>query len=142
MQLDELYPSRWIKSDDLAQGDLALTIREVTIEQIGLEQEDSPILWFNETEKGLPMNVTNARAIGELHGSETNLWAGSRITLYRTEVEFQGKTTFGVRVRLTAPAVVDEAVGELAAEAVNSAPPAVEGPDPVDPGTDDTDVPF
>lgn len=140
MQLDELYPSRWIKSDDLAEGDLDLTIRELTIEQIGLEQENQPILWFNETEKGLPLNVTNARAIGELHGSETNLWAGSRITLYRTEVEFQGKTTFGVRVRLTAPEAAsgNEALGEFTAEVSAS----LEGPDPVDPGTDDSDVPF
>ena len=119
MDVNDLFPSRWIKSDDLAASDLTLTMREVTVEELGPENESMPVLWFADDERGLPLNVTNARSIEELHGSETNLWAGKRITLFRQQVEFAGKQTFGVRVRLEAP--------------------ALEGPPPVEPGDE---IPF
>ena len=103
MHLDDLYPSKWINAESLTEGDLHLTIRELLMHIFRDDDEASPILYFEEAEKGLPLNVTNARAIGELHGPETDNWPGKRITIYRTEVEFGGKTTWGVRVRLTIP---------------------------------------
>ena len=122
MNVNDLFPSRWIKSDDLAAADLTLTMREVTVEELGPENESMPVLWFADDERGLPLNVTNARSIEELHGPETNLWGGRKVTLFRQQVEFAGKQTFGVRIRLEAPAAQQE------------------GPPPVEPGEDQ--IPF
>jgi hypothetical protein len=127
VNINELFPSRWIKSDDLASGDLTLTIREVTIEELGQDNEQMPVVWFMEDERGLPMNVTNARSIAELHGQETGLWAGKKITLFRQQVEFAGKQTWGVRIRLEAPSE-------------DAGPPVEEGPAPQEPGVDE--IPF
>jgi len=104
MHLDELYPSKWINAAVLAEGDAHLTIKRLEIEVFRDDEDGSPVLYFEETEKGLPLNKTNATTIAELYGPETDEWPGRRITLYRTEVEYAGKTTWGVRVRLKAPA--------------------------------------
>ena len=129
MNVNDLYPSKWIKSDDLSEGDLHLTITDLTMQVLGMEDEEQPVLWFDESERGLPLNKTNANAIAQLHGPEIEQWTGKRISLYRTEVEFQGKTVWGVRVRLTAPDAL-----AAATEAVEQGPP-----EPVPPGSD---VPF
>ncbi len=58
---------------------------------------------FRETPKQLAVNATNGKTITGIYGKDPNAWIGRRIALYATEVEFGGKTTLGVRVRMTLP---------------------------------------
>ena len=57
---------------------------------------------------------TNANAIAHLYGPETDAWTGKRISLFSTEVDFAGKMTLALRVRLKAPKA--EANGNPAAK--------------------------
>jgi hypothetical protein len=57
------------------------------------------VVAFNETDKVLPLNVTNARAIGDLYGGDTDAWVGKQIMLFTMPVDFQGKTVQAIRVR-------------------------------------------
>jgi hypothetical protein len=61
------------------------------------------VLYFNETEKKLVLNATNAKTIGEIYGNKIPQWIGKPIALYKTEVSFAGRTVWGVRVRLKPP---------------------------------------
>lgn len=111
-KVNQMTESRYLKADvDCADDDgdpidVNLTITRVEQESVGLgtQAEKKWVLYFKEKDKGLVLNKTNIKAIAKLHGDDTDDWEGKRITLYQTEVEFQGDTVLGIRVRLKAPA--------------------------------------
>jgi hypothetical protein len=104
MNINNAFPSKWLKSGD-AEEDLTLTIKSVAIEEVGSgdNTEQKPVLYFDETEKGMVLNKTNAETISTLHTPETDNWIGNKITLFATEVDFGGKQTLALRVRMRAP---------------------------------------
>lgn len=106
MNINNAFPSKYLKSGDIPEdADLILTIKEVVQETVGQgeEAESKPIVYFQEQEKGLVLNKTNATAIMGMYGPETNGWVGKRIAMFATEVDFAGKQTLALRVRLKAP---------------------------------------
>jgi len=104
MNINEAFPSKYLKADvDIPEdADLVLTMTEVKIEEMG-DGEQKPVLFFEEIEKGLVLNKTNANAISGHYGSNTEAWTGKKVALFATEVEFAGKMTLGIRVRLRKP---------------------------------------
>lgn len=110
-KVSEMNPSKYLKAEadcvdpDGDPADLHLTITEVRQETVGMgaQADKKWVLYFKEVDKGLVLNKTNTKAIAKLHGDDTDDWEGKRITLYQTEVEYQGETMLGIRVRLTAP---------------------------------------
>lgn len=106
MNIDSAFPSKYLKAADIGETDLALTIKEVVMETVGQgeEAEGKPIIYFNETEKGLVLNKTNTNTIKGLYTAETDNWVGKTIALFATEVDFAGKQTLALRVRMKAPA--------------------------------------
>ena len=100
MRLSGLFPSKYLKALDL-EGDTVFTIKAVVQEEF--DGEAKPGISFEETEKILLLNRTNGNTIGVLHGQETDHWAGKRITLFATEVDFKGKQTLAIRVRMRSP---------------------------------------
>jgi hypothetical protein len=105
MNINNAFPSKWLKSGDAEEGDLHLTIRDVVMEDIGSgeNQEHKPVLYFHETDKGMVLNKTNADTISKLYTPETDNWIGKPISVFATEVDFAGKQTLALRVRLRAP---------------------------------------
>lgn len=106
MKLGEVFTSNYLTSTDLHQQDVPVTITTVASKDFENDKGGKDmklIIGFKELEKSLVCNKTNATTIGDIHGDETDEWPGKRITLYETEVEFGGKTTLGIRVRLRAP---------------------------------------
>lgn len=105
MNIGQAFASKWLKSSDIGDDDLVLTISDVVIETVGQgeQEEQKPVVYFTETDKGLVLNKTNADSIAKLHGPETDEWAGKRIALFATEVDFGGKQVLALRVRLKAP---------------------------------------
>ena len=110
MKYSELYPSKWLSSDDLEDGDLTLTIADVEIQEFPPSKgkptpEHKPVVHFREPNtKSLILNKTNFKTIAQvLKSEETDDWTGKKITLYATEVESFGEMTMAIRVRLRAP---------------------------------------
>jgi hypothetical protein len=97
--LDDLYPSKYIKHSDLKGQDVTVTIKCLVVEEVGMEGEKKPVLYFEGTDKGLVMNVTNANTIAAAYGRDTDAWKGKQITLYGTTTDFAGKPVDCVRVR-------------------------------------------
>jgi len=107
MKIYTLFPSRYLKASDLTDGDLTVTIESISMAKLQGDEE-KPCLYFRETPKGLILNKTNSNTITELYGDETDDWHGERIRLYSTEVDFCGRQTMALRVRMKKPAESQE----------------------------------
>lgn len=106
MNINNAFPSKWLKSGDIPEdADLVLTINKVEVKEVGQgeEAEQKPVIFFNETDKGMVLNKTNAGTISKLYTPETDAWIGNRIALFATEVDFGGNQTLAIRIRMKAP---------------------------------------
>ena len=100
MQIDSLFPSKYLRASDL-DGDTPVTMKSLIMEEINGEKK--PVLHFREPLKPLVLNKTNTKTIGSLHGSETDGWPGKRIILYPTKVDFRGEIVDAIRIRRQIP---------------------------------------
>ena len=98
MNINEMYPSEYIKAADLKGRDWPLTISHVTTEKLG--DDTKPVLYFQQGRKGLALNKTNSMTIASYYGPETDGWIGKQVILYPTKVPYQGTLTEAVRVRV------------------------------------------
>lgn len=98
MRISNAFPSDYLKASDLAGRNVTVTMSHVDMKEIG--GEPKPILFFKGKDKGMVLNKTNANKIAEAFGDDTDDWEGGDIVLYEAMVDFQGKTTPAIRVRL------------------------------------------
>lgn len=97
MKGSDIFPSKYIKSDDLKGRDVSVLIDHADMEKLG--DETKLIIYFQGKEKGMVCNKTNFNRIAYLYGDETDDWTGKEIILTSEFVEFQGKSVRGLRVR-------------------------------------------
>lgn len=86
MDVDLLFPSRFIKAADLQGRDVTLEIESVTGEDLEGDKgtQYKGIVTFKGKKKKLVLNRTNALCIKAMFGRETDAWKGHKITLYPT----------------------------------------------------------
>ena len=97
MNINEMFPDKYLKAEDLQGRRVAVTISEVAAESI--RNEDKPVLYLKGKSRGLVLNKTNAATIEEITGTpDTDLWGGKKIILYGTRVDFQGKRVPAIRI--------------------------------------------
>lgn len=106
MNTNEMFPSKYLKASDIPSPRV-LTMTDVVFETLKGENgdEEKPVLYFKEVEKGMVLNRTNAMTITALYGDETDEWAGQRVTLQSMDVEAYGKTTAALRVGTKKPPI-------------------------------------
>jgi hypothetical protein len=96
MNIATAFPSKYLRAADLGTATPTVTISHVTNETVG---EDSRlVVYFAGKEKGLVLNKTNANAIADLLGPETDDWTDGRIKLVKSRVDYQGKRVDAIRV--------------------------------------------
>lgn len=102
MNVNEIFPSNYLKAADLRGAQVRVTIERVEMEMIGQGNDAKrvPIIHFEGKEKGLVANKTNMNAIAAVYGDETDDWTGAEIVLFGTMVDYQGKTTPAIRVKI------------------------------------------
>lgn len=130
-RLSEIYGGNYMKAEDIKErGDVNVTIEKVSI--VAMEDgKKKAVLHFKNTDKCLPLNVTNANMMEELLGSDdTDDWEGKRICLYTCKVDFQGKRVLAIRIK--------EAATQRASRPVPPPPPVEDEPG----GLTDDDIPF
>jgi len=125
----DAFPQKWLKAEDFPKPRL-LVISVVRDEEIGsTDKKVVPVVYFENEEKGLVLNITNGNSIQEIAGGSANPddWPGAVIVGFATETDYQGKRVPCIRIRKPKhpPATV---------------PAEEHPPDPVT--TDDDDVPF
>lgn len=102
MNINTAFPSKYLKADVDVAEDVIATVKSVKVENVGnaSKQEQKPVVFFRELDKGLVLNKTNASMIAKIAKSDdTDDWKGTKIRLISTEVEYQGQIVMGIRVR-------------------------------------------
>jgi hypothetical protein len=108
MNIDQAFPSTWLKNSDLNGRAVRLTMKEVVLEEVG--DDHKPVLYFQGAKKGLVLNKINSASIASAYGQETDGWNGKTIEVYPDMTIFGGKPTPCIRVRpVAAPAPVPPA---------------------------------
>ena len=103
--INDIFPSNYLKVSDLQGTSPTLTIERVTVETLGQgdDSENKPVLYFVGKEKGLVCNKTNCITISQFYGPETDDWKGKLIRLIESPVSYQGKTTMALRIHPEKP---------------------------------------
>ena len=121
MNLDQMYPSKWLKASDLQGQTVPVVIVRVVMEDVG-DEAGKPVAYFQGKAKGLVLNKTNAMSIGLVHGSDTDGWTGKTIELFQAVVMFQGQNVPCIRVRPVAAAFAQAYQQPIPAQAAYGAP--------------------
>jgi hypothetical protein len=102
MRINSVFPSKYVKAADLEGKSTLWTISHIEMETMGFGEDKKtlPVLYFDEVDRGLVLNRTNANTIVDAYGDESDDWAGKPIVLVPTPVQYAGKVTEGIRVRL------------------------------------------
>lgn len=119
------YGFRFMSSEDLEDGqEVTLTIsgctREAAVNPVTKEEKELIALHFEETDRMMALNVTNAKTIQKLVGTpQVDKWAGSPLTIYKDRVMAFGSMKDCIRVKQAAKrrgvAAVQQASAEEAA---------------------------
>jgi hypothetical protein len=138
MNLDDIYPSKYMKSADIS-GELTVTIDRIEIVDIG-KNDRKPVIYFRGLPKGLVTNITNARTAAKLLGTKDMLqWIGRNVTLFVANVDFKGETVPAIRMK-AARKVVKQVTPPIATD-LDDAIPDFDGP-PDPPPADDEGNPL
>lgn len=102
-----MYDKEFLYSFDLQGRDVTVKIVRVVSGKLtgqGGKSNKKPVLYFEGKEKGLGLNITNARIIAGMYGSfDSSAWIGKSITLYPTTTTFGKDTVDCIRIRPTIP---------------------------------------
>jgi hypothetical protein len=132
MNINDAFPSRFLKASDLDGRNVTVTIQSAKLEAIANQERKKLVLSFVGKDKQFICNKTNADTIAEMYGKEIDPWAGKRITLCTRQVEYQGSMMPALRVLLQKP--------EAHKTAPPPAPPTQTAPPPAE--DPDDDIPF
>ncbi len=98
VNINNVFPTKYLAVEDLNGGERTMTINRYDMETFD-DGDTKLILYFNEIQKGLTVNKTNAKTLSGMYGPETDDWIGKRLILFSIWTEYQGKPTQGIRVR-------------------------------------------
>lgn len=104
-KLNEMIESKFLKKEDVGVDGTVCTIKDVTQEKVGREDDPNAdtkwCLVVKEFKKPMVLNKTNMQRLAKITGSEdTDDWIGQRVILYNDEdVEFRGEIVGAIRVR-------------------------------------------
>jgi hypothetical protein len=121
MNVDELYPSKYLSAGDLQGKEPTVTITQITMEKM-TDGQNKPCIFVNNRPKGIILNKTNAMAIASMYGKNTDAWIGKKIKLVKVWTDFQGKPVEAIR--LVPPGIETMQERGMAAQAPANPPPA------------------
>jgi len=102
--VNDVYPSKWLRAADLRGRSHTVTIADVEIGTVGdgHEEKQQLILHFRGDYKPLGLNKTNAAAIAGVYGDDTDDWIDQAVVIFPTRVDFSGRQVDAIRVDIKA----------------------------------------
>lgn len=105
MDINEAFPSAYLKAADLRGQTVTVTIADCKMELLG--EDKKPVLYLANKDKAMVLNKTNSMALSSAFGPNTTNWVGQKIELFSMPVQFQGQIVDGLRVRVPVGAKQD-----------------------------------
>lgn len=95
------FPSKYLSANDVNEVGVRVRIQNVQMEQVDQDasKPHKPVVYFLGEPRGMVLNVTNNNTIMDMYGADSDGWTGKDITLFKTYVDFQGRTTPAIRVK-------------------------------------------
>jgi hypothetical protein len=90
MKISDIFPSKYLKAEDLEGANVTVTIEQVNREEVGPKKESKLVISFANTLKKMVLNKTNAATIAKLYGEETDEWPKGSFCTRKTP-NFRGK---------------------------------------------------
>jgi len=103
MKMNEVFPSRFLKAEDL-DGDMTVVVKKVDMETVidpstGGEIQ-KPVAYFEGLQKGLILNKTNFKTLVNITKQEdSDNWAGTRCVLTTIDVPAFGDIVSAIRIK-------------------------------------------
>lgn len=103
--IKSFFDYKYIGAWSLKGRDVTVKIRAVKAETLRNKSgsDKKPVIYFHGSDKGFACNKTNAEAIVNMYGPETEKWVGQKITLYPTQTQVGSKMADCIRVRPQRP---------------------------------------
>ena len=115
MNVDDIFPSKYLKASDLNGQDLQVVIQSTDI--VKFDDGDKIEIALEGQSKMLVCNKTNAKAIATAYGSETSAWHGCNVILFPMMVDTPNGPKEAIRVRI--PATVQQPIPRSLEEGVS-----------------------
>lgn len=119
MNIEEAFPSKYLKAADLQGQAVIAKIATVKMEKLG--EDNRPMLYFVGKDKGLPINKSNKNKLVELFGAETDDWTGQTIEMFVILTDYKGEQVEAIRLR--APRATAAARRPAPSSQVSNEPP-------------------
>ncbi len=101
MNLDTVFPSKYLKASDLPEVGQSFTIEEIKMEEVGREKDQKPVIYFQGEDKGFVCNKTNKNTMKKLFGTvESEDLIGKTIKLISMEVPFGDEMVESIRISI------------------------------------------
>jgi len=122
----EFDKSKYLRAEDL-KVEKKFKIKAVTVEVVvnDRKEEEKLVVWFTNDKRGLVLNKTNNRTLRGAFGDDTSAWLEKIIAVFPAMVDYRGKMTPGLRVRIPPPKQTGTAGNGQAAAAPPQPQPAV-----------------
>ena len=115
--INDFYPSNYLRAADLAGKEIDVTIDRVTSEEFENDGKNraKPVVHFrNAGIKPLVSNKTNSMLLAAACGSaDFDTWSGKQVRLYADLVSFKGKVSEAVRVKRIPPPIAEELTDKI-----------------------------
>lgn len=100
MKMNEMFPSNYLKGDEIRGKRLLVIIKSGQLEEMQ-DGGQKPVLYFERASKGLVLNKTNGDTLAEAYGDDSDAWIGKPVILYfDPKVSYAGKRTGGIRMEI------------------------------------------
>jgi hypothetical protein len=104
MKLNEMFPSRYVKGQDLNGRAVTVTIERIQLEGMRPNPKspelEKYVLYTTEGKKGIVLSKTIATQIARILGSdESDEWKGKKVTLFPTPMTVAGVQRVAIRAR-------------------------------------------
>jgi hypothetical protein len=90
----------YMNASHVQDGELNLTIGNVELEKMPRNDEEKIVIYFQEHERGLPLNKSNGDTLIVAFGADTADWVGGKVTVFKVLTKFDGEAREGVRLRV------------------------------------------
>ena len=115
MRTKDMFPSKYLKSDDAKAKQIITTISYLQMELVGQgqDQKKKPVLYL-EDQKPIVLNRTNTESLEDAFGDSDD-WPGNKIKIRCVKTNYAGKSVDGLRIEpiVPKPALKDDLNDEV-----------------------------